>query len=89
MVQFFGGMTIDDLIIHLCFVLFFLQWAEYVLFAALLFAVCIIFSIMAYFYTYIDPNEIEAQLDEEEKQVKKDPDLQEKEEKEAEAVSRM
>lgn len=59
------------------------------LFAALLFAVCIIFSIMAYFYTYIDPNEIEAQLDEEEKQVKKDPDLQEKEEKEAEAVSRM
>uniref|UniRef100_A0A8B9ZGK5 Solute carrier family 15 member 1 n=1 Tax=Anas platyrhynchos TaxID=8839 RepID=A0A8B9ZGK5_ANAPL len=65
------------------------QWAEYVLFAALLFAVCIIFSIMAYFYTYIDPNEIEAQLDEEEKQVKKDPDLQEKEEKEAEAVSRM
>lgn len=60
------------------------------LFAALLFAVCIIFSIMAYFYTYIDPNEIEAQLDEEEKQVKKDPDLQEKEEeKEVEAVSRM
>uniref|UniRef100_A0A8B9EQG2 Solute carrier family 15 member 1 n=1 Tax=Anser cygnoides TaxID=8845 RepID=A0A8B9EQG2_ANSCY len=35
------------------------QWAEYVLFAALLFAVCIIFSVMAYFYTYIDPNEIE------------------------------
>ncbi|KAM9203380.1 solute carrier family 15 member 1 [Mergus octosetaceus] len=66
------------------------QWAEYVLFAALLFAVCIIFSVMAYFYTYIDPNEIEAQLDEEEKQVKKDPDLQEKEEeKEVEAVSRM
>lgn len=59
------------------------------LFAALLFAVCIIFAVMAYFYTYIDPNEIEAQLDEEEKQVKKDPDLQEKEEKEAEAVSRM
>ncbi|XP_032059264.1 solute carrier family 15 member 1 [Aythya fuligula] len=65
------------------------QWAEYVLFAALLFAVCIIFSVMAYFYTYIDPNEIEAQLDEEEKQVKKDPYLQEKEEKEAEAVSQM
>lgn len=60
------------------------------LFAALLFAVCIIFAVMAYFYTYIDPNEIEAQLDEEEKQVKKDPDLQEKEEeKEVEAVSRM
>ncbi|NXG56997.1 S15A1 protein, partial [Hemiprocne comata] len=55
------------------------QWAEYILFAALLLAVCIIFAIMAYFYTYIDPNEIEAQLDEEEKkQVKKDEDVNEK-----------
>uniref|UniRef100_H3ARN1 Solute carrier family 15 member 1 n=1 Tax=Latimeria chalumnae TaxID=7897 RepID=H3ARN1_LATCH len=40
------------------------QWAEYVLFAALLVAVCIIFAIMAYFYTYVDPAEIEAQFDE-------------------------
>uniref|UniRef100_A0A672IF80 Solute carrier family 15 member 1-like n=1 Tax=Salarias fasciatus TaxID=181472 RepID=A0A672IF80_SALFA len=39
-----------------------MQWAEYVLFASLLVAVCIIFSIMAYFYTYIDPREIEAQF---------------------------
>ncbi|XP_076188392.1 solute carrier family 15 member 1 isoform X1 [Aptenodytes patagonicus] len=62
------------------------QWAEYVLFAALLLAVCIIFAIMAYFYTYIDPNEIEAQLDEEEKQVKKDQDVYEKQ---AEADSQM
>ncbi|NXL94615.1 S15A1 protein, partial [Alectura lathami] len=63
------------------------QWAEYVLFAALLFAVCIIFAVMAYFYTYIDPNEIEAQLDEEEKkkQVKEDLDFYEK----GEAVSKM
>ncbi|KAI5621093.1 solute carrier family 15 member 1, partial [Silurus asotus] len=38
------------------------KWAEYVLFASLLVAVCIIFSIMAYFYTYIDPAEIEAQF---------------------------
>ncbi|XP_042350695.1 solute carrier family 15 member 1 [Plectropomus leopardus] len=38
------------------------QWAEYVLFACLLFAVCCIFSIMAYFYTYIDPSAIEAQF---------------------------
>lgn len=38
------------------------KWAEYVLFASLLLAVCIIFSIMAYFYTYIDPAEIEAQF---------------------------
>ncbi|XP_044142469.1 solute carrier family 15 member 1 [Bufo gargarizans] len=39
------------------------QWAEYILFAALLVAVCIIFAIMAYFYTYVDPAEIEAQFD--------------------------
>uniref|UniRef100_A0A8C2UA17 Solute carrier family 15 member 1 n=1 Tax=Coturnix japonica TaxID=93934 RepID=A0A8C2UA17_COTJA len=64
------------------------QWAEYVLFAALLFAVCIIFAVMAYFYTYTDPNEVEAQLDEEEKkkQIKQDPDSYGKE---SEAVSRM
>uniref|UniRef100_A0A3B3UEL0 Solute carrier family 15 member 1 n=1 Tax=Poecilia latipinna TaxID=48699 RepID=A0A3B3UEL0_9TELE len=35
------------------------QWAEYILFAALLVLVCIIFAIMAYFYTYIDPAKIE------------------------------
>uniref|UniRef100_A0A8C8B4J9 Solute carrier family 15 member 1 n=1 Tax=Otus sunia TaxID=257818 RepID=A0A8C8B4J9_9STRI len=63
------------------------QWAEYVLFAALLLAVCIIFAVMAYFYTYTDPNEIEAQFDEEEKkQVKKDEDVYEKQ---TEAVSQM
>lgn len=68
-----------------CFV--FLQWAEYVLFAALLLAVCIIFAVMAYFYTYTDVNEIEAQLDEEEKkQAKKDQDVYEKQ---SEAVSQM
>nr|DBA33096.1 TPA: hypothetical protein GDO54_000827 [Pyxicephalus adspersus] len=39
------------------------QWAEYMLFAALLVAVCIIFAVMAYFYTYVDPAEIEAQFD--------------------------
>ncbi|XP_053934812.1 solute carrier family 15 member 1 [Cuculus canorus] len=63
------------------------QWAEYVLFAALLLVVCIIFAVMAYFYTYVDPNEIEAQLDEEEKkQVKKDENLCDKP---VEADSRM
>ncbi|XP_068560875.1 solute carrier family 15 member 1 [Cebidichthys violaceus] len=38
------------------------QWAEYILFASLLVVVCFIFSIMAYFYTYIDPAAIEAQF---------------------------
>ncbi|XP_053354640.1 solute carrier family 15 member 1b isoform X1 [Clarias gariepinus] len=38
------------------------QWAEYILFASLLACVCIIFSIMAYFYTYIDPDKIEAEI---------------------------
>ncbi|KAF7669989.1 hypothetical protein LDENG_00090340 [Lucifuga dentata] len=37
------------------------QW-EYLLFAFLLVLVCIVFSIMAYFYTYIDPVKIEAQF---------------------------
>ncbi|XP_010602876.1 solute carrier family 15 member 1 isoform X1 [Fukomys damarensis] len=43
------------------------QWAEYILFAALLLVVCIIFAIMAWFYTYVNPVEVEAQFDEEEK----------------------
>ncbi|CAH2223630.1 solute carrier family 15 member 1 [Pelobates cultripes] len=46
------------------------QWAEYILFAALLVAVCIIFAIMAYFYTYIDPAEIEAQFDKDDEKKK-------------------
>ncbi|NWX36062.1 S15A1 protein, partial [Notiomystis cincta] len=63
------------------------QWAEYVLFAALLFVVSIIFAIMASFYTYVDPNEIEAQFSEEEK--KEDKKDQDENEKEAETDSRM
>lgn len=35
------------------------QWMEFLLFAGLLVAVCIIFSIMAYFYTYVDPDELD------------------------------
>ncbi|NXT99860.1 S15A1 protein, partial [Buphagus erythrorhynchus] len=62
------------------------QWAEYVLFAALLLLVCVIFAIMASFYTYIDPNEIEAQFSKEEKEEKKDQDDNGKE---AEVDSRM
>ncbi|NXP22493.1 S15A1 protein, partial [Scytalopus superciliaris] len=62
------------------------QWAEYVLFASLLLVVCVIFAIMATFYTYVDPNEIEAQFAEEEKEDKKDQDDNEKE---AEADSKM
>ncbi|XP_054430294.1 solute carrier family 15 member 1 [Pteronotus mesoamericanus] len=46
------------------------QWAEYILFASLLLVVCIIFAIMARFYTYINPAEIEAQFDEDEKKKK-------------------
>nr|QHB80166.1 proton/oligopeptide transporter [Danio rerio] len=53
------------------------QWAEYVLFASLLVAVSIIFSIMAYFYTYIDPAEIEAEIL---KQQETDPDKKKKKE---------
>nr|XP_046238771.1 solute carrier family 15 member 1-like [Scatophagus argus]XP_046238772.1 solute carrier family 15 member 1-like [Scatophagus argus]XP_046238773.1 solute carrier family 15 member 1-like [Scatophagus argus]XP_046238774.1 solute carrier family 15 member 1-like [Scatophagus argus]XP_046238775.1 solute carrier family 15 member 1-like [Scatophagus argus]XP_046238776.1 solute carrier family 15 member 1-like [Scatophagus argus] len=46
------------------------QWAEYILFASLLVLVCIIFAVMAYFYTYIDPAKIEAQFEEEEPEEK-------------------
>ncbi|KAI3355723.1 hypothetical protein L3Q82_004311 [Scortum barcoo] len=35
------------------------QWIEFLLFACLLLGVCIIFSIMAYFYTYVDPEQVE------------------------------
>ncbi|XP_051705839.2 solute carrier family 15 member 1 isoform X2 [Oryctolagus cuniculus] len=48
------------------------QWAEYILFAALLLVVCVIFAIMARFYTYVNPAEIEAQFEEDEK--KKNPE---------------
>uniref|UniRef100_A0A668A5H9 Solute carrier family 15 member 1 n=1 Tax=Myripristis murdjan TaxID=586833 RepID=A0A668A5H9_9TELE len=48
------------------------QWAEFVLFAALLVAVCVIFSIMAHFYTYIDPKEIEAQFQKKDDEDNKD-----------------
>ncbi|NWR52898.1 S15A1 protein, partial [Regulus satrapa] len=63
------------------------QWAEYVLFAALLLVVCVIFAIMGSFYTYIDPNEIEAQFNKEEKE--EDKKEQDDNEKEAEVDSRM
>lgn len=38
---------------------FLLQWVEFLLFASLLLGVCIIFSIMAYFYTYVDPEQMD------------------------------
>ncbi|KAK1167850.1 solute carrier family 15 member 1-like [Acipenser oxyrinchus oxyrinchus] len=49
--------------------------ADYVLFSALLVAVSIVFSIMAYFYTYVDPGEIEAQFDEEDKKKNDDHEM--------------
>lgn len=52
------------------------QWAEYLLFASLLVAVSVIFAIMAYFYTYMDPTEIEAQFMELEPEDKKKKGLE-------------
>lgn len=52
------------------------QWAEYVLFASLLVAVSIIFAIMAYFYTYIDPAEIEAKFLEHDPEDKEKKDIE-------------
>ncbi|KTF78063.1 hypothetical protein cypCar_00037397 [Cyprinus carpio] len=51
------------------------QWAEYVLFASLLVAVSIIFAVMAYFYTYMDPMEIEAKFMDLEPEEKKRKEL--------------
>ncbi|NXM78724.1 S15A1 protein, partial [Serilophus lunatus] len=65
------------------------QWAEYVLFAALLLVVCIIFAIMASFYTYVDPNEIEAQFSEEEKKEDQKDQDDHADEKQDEVVSQM
>lgn len=48
------------------------QWAEFVLFAVLLFAVCIIFSIMGYFYIPVKPSDLEEEV-EEDKEEKKQP----------------
>ncbi|XP_060785677.1 solute carrier family 15 member 2-like isoform X2 [Neoarius graeffei] len=42
------------------------QWSEFLLFAALLVAVSIIFSIMAYFYTYVDPDQMAKLAEEDE-----------------------
>uniref|UniRef100_A0AAR2JBV2 Solute carrier family 15 member 2 n=1 Tax=Pygocentrus nattereri TaxID=42514 RepID=A0AAR2JBV2_PYGNA len=41
------------------------QWTEFLLFAALLVAVSIIFSIMSYFYTYADPDQLNKLFNEE------------------------
>lgn len=35
------------------------QWKEFLLFTGLLLGVCIIFSIMSYFYTYVDPDQLD------------------------------
>ncbi|XP_054470795.1 solute carrier family 15 member 2 [Anoplopoma fimbria] len=50
------------------------QWMEFLLFAGLLLAVFFIFSVMAYFYTYVDPDELDQQYreeDEEDEDVRK------------------
>ncbi|XP_067842684.1 solute carrier family 15 member 1-like [Heptranchias perlo] len=52
------------------------QWAEYILFAALLMTVCVIFAIMAYFYTYVDPKQVEAEFEEKERARKKAEELE-------------
>ncbi|KAI4902570.1 hypothetical protein NFI96_010250 [Prochilodus magdalenae] len=58
------------------------QWTEFVLFAALLVAVSIIFSIMAYFYTYVDPDQIDKLFREKERDGNMDDLKKEKKEKE-------
>ncbi|XP_072436012.1 solute carrier family 15 member 2 [Chiloscyllium punctatum] len=45
------------------------QWAEFLLFACLLFAVSIIFSIMAYFYTYVTSEQLVKKEEEKEEEI--------------------
>lgn len=49
------------------------QWKEFILFSGLLLIVFIIFSIMAHFYTYVDPEELD-RISREEESGKKDED---------------
>ncbi|XP_038133672.1 solute carrier family 15 member 2 [Cyprinodon tularosa] len=41
------------------------QWIEFLLFGGLLLGVCVIFSIMAHFYTYVDPEQLNKMYSEE------------------------
>ncbi|XP_070711523.1 solute carrier family 15 member 1b [Pempheris klunzingeri] len=58
------------------------QWAEYILFASLLLLVCIVFAIMAWFYTYTDPAKVEAQF------AQKEPEDKEKKKKSLEMAKK-
>ncbi|KAM4711438.1 solute carrier family 15 member 1b [Anableps anableps] len=52
------------------------QWAEYILFASLLVFVCILFAVMAYFYSYTDPAKVEALFANLEPEDKEEKDLE-------------
>ncbi|XP_034550655.1 solute carrier family 15 member 2 [Notolabrus celidotus] len=52
------------------------QWIEFLLFAGLLLGVCVIFSIMASFYTYVDPDELNKNYLEDSKKDEDDQDDQ-------------
>ncbi|CAJ0938735.1 unnamed protein product [Ranitomeya imitator] len=47
------------------------QWAEFILFGALLVAVSIIFSIMGYFYVPVNPDDLKDEDEKDEKEEKK------------------
>ncbi|XP_063070274.1 solute carrier family 15 member 2 isoform X2 [Engraulis encrasicolus] len=51
------------------------QWMEFLLFACLLVGVCIIFSIMAHFYTYVDPDNLDKMLGNDTEETADDDDL--------------
>lgn len=55
---------------------------EFLLFGGLLVAVCIIFSIMAYFYTYVDPDQLDKLFHEDKGYNHDDSDLKKDNEKE-------
>lgn len=49
------------------------QWVEFLLFACMLLGVCIVFSIMAHFYTYVDPDQVGQLSEDDDEDAKKTP----------------
>lgn len=57
------GSLITGMSIFFSYIYFFLQWAEFILFSCLLLVVCLIFSIMGYYYVPIKPEDIQEPAD--------------------------
>ena len=48
---------------------FFLQWAEFIFFSCLMLVVCLIFSIMGYYYVPLKPGDVQGSADKQTPQI--------------------